>query len=1550
MVGRSKELIIKGGVNIAPRQIDEVLESHPSVLEAATIGVPDRYLGEDLVAFVVPRAGVTGDERGLLAFCEGRLGHFKTPTRIRFVKDLPKGPSGKVQRLRLREEATQSAIDMPASCDRDFEREGGNADESKNTSPPASSTIEQIIAEIWAEALSRPQVNLDRNFFELGGHSLLAMQCASRLRGRFPVTLSLSDFFENGTVTQLAAVVRRRMQAESLLEGQSLPDSQASIAGGSLQGRATHFLSQAIPLREPALPCPLSDAQRRLWFIQQLNSGTPIYNEAEAARLQGDLNIDAIERALNVIVARHETLRTTIQVTDNEPRMIVHASWQLRLKRIDLRPLDPEARLAEVERLLIDEPRRMFHLGKEPGIRATLLCLGPGEHVFILMMHHLFCDRSSFGILWREMASLYRAFCRGESFALPTSPIQFGDYAVWQRQQNTETRSADDLTFWVKNLQGAPQFLMLPSDRPRPLTLSYRGAKQRFRLDSTLSGALRAFSQREQISLFTLFAGALSTVLYRYTGQNDILLGVPIADRERPELRSVIGFLVDTHVLRTQLSGDLTFRELLARVRKGMLDVYRHRALPFDQIVRKLHPERRQGYARMFQVMINWRDRDLQLPFIGLDGLVIEPLLAESRTSKNDLTVFVTDGLDEIHLEIEYSSDLFENDRIRRMAEHLRVLLEGIVRDPSQPLAQLPLLTAEERREQLVEWNATEREYPRKTPLATLVEAQVERTPDAIAVVFEHFSISYRALNDRANRLAHELRKLGAGPDQLVGVCVERSVDMIVALLAILKAGAAYLPLDPQLPAGRLSYMIENSEMQILVTQRKLRSSLSAFAGKIVKVDGDEWQSNSSENPCVTVNPEHLAYVIYTSGSTGKPKGVQIPREALTNFLWSMKEWLDPQPGQATLASTTISFDIAGLEIWLPLLVGGHVVLVSRDTAGNGEELAAVIKQHDVRLAQATPITWKILLNSGWAGKMDLVAICGGEAMPRDLAAKLRPLVGRLWNFYGPTETTIWSTGIVVEKGDEPVLIGNPIANTQCYLLDQQQQPMPIGVVGELYIGGDGLARGYLHQEELTEEKFVPNPFVSGKRMYRTGDLARYQADGNIECLGRTDHQVKIRGYRVELGEIESVLNCHPQVRQSTVIAREDRSGESRLVAYFVPSGESVPDSGELRTMLKQNLPDYMVPAHFVALDSFPVSPNGKVDRSRLIVPELSVSPVVSRYTPPEDEFERLICDAWANVLGLEHVGIRDNFFDLGGHSLLAVQLMVRLQEIIPGEPLPLRAVLEAPTVKEFAVWLRNHKADERQLLVRLRPGSSERPPFFCVHGAAGNVLSVRTLAMALPTNLPFYCFEDKGLDGSAPFESIEEAARCYIDELRRVQPHGPYYIGGGCYGGIVAFEIARTLEELGEPMAALVLFDSFNPAFARSLSRREWLSRNIGFSIRRVAWHAREMLSLHPHDLSGYVKKRLEALRKRAGNFGEPTNNRVNFEAAAGTRLGENLKRILQADTIAAGKFVPKAYDGNVLNSGRASESPHHMAIIIWAGSQSYAARLSVLKLKATI
>jgi acyl-CoA synthetase (AMP-forming)/AMP-acid ligase II/acyl carrier protein len=682
MIGRSKELIIKGGVNIAPKQIDEVLESHPAILEAAAVGVPDRHVGEDVVAFAVLRDGVSCDERELLSFCERHLGYFKTPTRIHFVSDLPKGPSGKVQRLRLTETAEGFAATaaQPVAMS-----EGGHG--SGDFLP-----VEQIITEIWLDLLVQPHIDPDSNFFALGGQSLQAIQCLSRLRERTPVLLSLSDFFENATVAQLATLVRRQLR-----------DLAAQESASGVQRRVD---LQPIPVRDFTLPCPLSPAQERIWFMEYLKAGEPVYNEAEAVRLKGKLDLAELERAFNVVVGRHESLRTTIEVRHGQPVTIVHDKWPLHFKRFSLRHLAASQREAALAQLLIDEPRRPYQLEAEPGVRVTVAEIDDEDHAFILMMHHIFCDRSSFGILWRELATLYDASVRGQHCSLPPLPIQYGDYAVWLRQSFQQARFDEDLAFWREKLRGAPTLLDQPVDRPRPSVMSFRGNKQKFEFDSTLVRKLRQLCREQQASLFTAFAAALSAVMHRYTGQDDILIGIPIADRERPELQPLIGFLVDIHILRADLSGAPTFRELMARVQKGLVGVYLHRSAPFDQVVAAVQPERNPSYSPFFQVLLNWRDRDDQAHFIGLAGLACEALLAQPKIAKFDLTLVLTDEGNTISLEAEYSTDLFDKDRIERLAGHLQTLLEGAAADAEQRLAELPLLTSAERHELLFGWGA----------------------------------------------------------------------------------------------------------------------------------------------------------------------------------------------------------------------------------------------------------------------------------------------------------------------------------------------------------------------------------------------------------------------------------------------------------------------------------------------------------------------------------------------------------------------------------------------------------------------------------------------------------------------------------------------------------------------------------------------------------------------------------------------------------------------------------------------------------------------------
>jgi amino acid adenylation domain-containing protein len=843
----------------------------------------------------------------------------------------------------------------------------------------------------------------------------------------------------------------------------------------------------------------------------------------------------------------------------------------------------------------------------------------------------------------------------------------------------------------------------------------------------------------------------------------------------------------------------------------------------------------------------------------------------------------------------------------------------------------------------LVEWNTTERDYPRDTPLAELLEAQVECTPDSTAVVCGERRLTYRELNERSNQLSYELRKHGAGPDKLVAVCVDRSPEMVVALLAIVKAGAAYLPLDPLLPAERLRYMLEDSGVQLLVTELRICGNLPAFEGKTILLEDAAWQTNSCDNNAITVRPEHLAYVIYTSGSTGKPKGVEVLRGALTNLLWFMRELLQFNESDRLLCVLTISFDAAHFDIWFPLLVGAQMVLASRESACSGSALRDLLELHDITFMAATPVTWNLLFEAGWRGKTNLQAACGGEALTADLADKLMSSVKCVWNLYGPTESTITSTFHRVKLREKTIPIGRPVANTKCYILDQEGQPVPVGGIGELHIGGHGLARGYLNRPELTAEKFVEDPFLeAGARMYRTGDLAIYRADGNIECLGRIDHQVKIRGFRIELGEVETALMDLPGIKQAAVVAREDTQGDTQLAAYLVPSTAIAPAVSEIRSGLGHRLPNYMLPSVYVFLRQLPISLNGKIDRIALPLPIEELRDEGDSFVAPRTALERTLAGMWAEALGVKRMGIRDDFFEMGGHSLKAIRLFAKVLAVFPEFQPALALLLKAPTVEQFALTLQSGPTDWSPL-VRLREGGN-REPFFCVHGVGGNVLDMRELAMAMPPDQPFYCLQARGLDGhSEPFPSIEEAAECYIEEIQRVQPEGPYFLGGRSYGGIVAFEMARRLRAMGETVGILALIDSRNFAYGHFLSVPRLLYFNSLFFLRRTLHHIGALARMKPSHWSRYLLGHAKILFHLAGGIIriarkiESAQLPMEFGATELSLFEGDLKttlnRIQSANLSATRKFIPKPYDGHLLvfRASKHDDDPYQDEALGW-------------------
>ncbi len=1056
----------------------------------------------------------------------------------------------------------------------------------------------------------------------------------------------------------------------------------------------THLSGNSSPSQIQPVPrnqnLPLSFSQQRLWFLDQLEPNSPLYNILRALRLHGDLNIQVLQQTLDAVVAHHEVLRTKYVSENGEPRQVISTPQSVELPIIDLQQYDKKEREIQLHTILQQESQRSFNLASDILLRGCLVQLAPQEYVLLLVMHHIASDGTSTNILWKQLTQLYKAFLDGKPNPLPKLPIQYADYAFWQRQWLSTEVLDKQLNYWKRQLAGAPSVLELPTDYPRPPVQTYNGASEPLALPQSLSDGLKRFCRQQGVTTYMTLLAAFQTLLYRYSGQEDIIVGSPIAGRNFTEVDKLIGFFVNTLVMRTQFQEHLSFLEVLKRVRQTAIEAYAHQDIPFEQLVQELQLQRSLSHSPLFQVIFTLQNDVIGTP--NFPGLTCRRLEMESVAAKFDLWLSMKETQEGLIGYCEYNSDLFDRATIRRWIGHFQVLLEGIVDNPQQLVSQLPLLTEGERHQILVEWNNTATDYPQDKCIYQLFEEQVELTPDAVAVEFEDQQLTYRQLNNRVNQLAHYLQSLGVKPEVLVGICVERSLEMVVGLLGILKAGGAYVPIDPDYPKERLAYMLEDSSVPVLLTQNQLVAKLPKTQAQLVCLDTG-WKvisQESQENPHSEVKPNNLSYVIYTSGSTGKPKGVQIGHQSLVNFINSMTN----EPGLTTsdrlLAITTICFDIHTLEIYLPLTVGATIILASREVAMNGSKLASQLANYGVSAMQATPATWQMLLAANWLGSSELKAICGGETLRQSLANSLLAKVGDLWNIYGPTETTVWSTTSKVtpkrvsRHQDAPESIGQAIANTFIYILDSHLQPVPIGIPGELHIGGTGLARGYLNRPELTEQKFIPSPFSNepGSRLYKTGDLARYLPDGNIEFLSRIDSQVKIRGLRIELGEIEARLTENSQVQEAVVIAREDIPGDKRLVAYIV-SGETLPSISQLRSNLKQKLPDYMIPSAFVTLDALPLTPNGKINYRGLPAPDISRASEIT-FIPPNTPTQELLAAIWSQVLGIEKIGVDHNFFELGGHSLKATQVISQIRQVF-GIELPLKTLFEEPTVTQLS-------------------------------------------------------------------------------------------------------------------------------------------------------------------------------------------------------------------------------------------------------------------------
>jgi amino acid adenylation domain-containing protein len=1259
-LGRADDQVKIRGFRVELGEVEAALSRHPGVEACAVVARTEE--GETrLCAYVVGRGEARPEPSELRGYLRQSLPDYMVPAAFVALPALPKNRSGKVDRRAL-----------PAP---------GAGDRAAAAYVAPRTPEEEVLAGLFAHVLGAERVGANDDFFELGGHSLSATRLVSRVRDALKVELPLRALFEAPTVGGLAAAVELERRS-------TRPELPALVAEGR-GGEA-----------EPSF------AQQRLWFLDQLLPGSTRYNVPAALRLAGRLDVEALSRSVNEIVRRHEVLRTTFASRGGRPVQVITPEVRLEVPVVDLGALPEGEREGRARRIVEEEASRPFDLARGPLVRVKLLRLSEEEHVAVLVMHHVACDGWSVGVLVRELGALYGAYVEGRPSPLAELPVQYADYARWQRSWLAGRLLEEEIEHWKRELGGSAPVLELPTDRPRPAVTTDRGATWRFEIPGPLYRKLERVGQREGATAFMTLLAGFEVLLCRYTGQADFCVGTPIANRRRSEVEGLVGFFVNTLVMRADLTGDPSFRELVARVRERALGAYAHQDVPFEMLVEALEPKRALGHSPLFQVMFAMGEapgEELALPGLGLSALPVERV-----ASTFDLTLSVTPGPEGLRGVLEYNTDLFDEGTVARMAGHLQTLLEGIAADPERKVSALPLMGEEERRRVVVEWNETSGPLPAEETFHERFEGWARRTPDGVAVAFEEERLTYGELERRANRIAHHLRGLRVGRESLVGICTERSPAMVAAVLGVMKAGGAYLPLDPAYPGERLGFMLADSGAGVLLTQEHLVGRLPGHGARVVRLDA-EWEAiarEPGEAPGPVARGEDLAYVIYTSGSTGKPKGALLCHRGLCNLSEAQRRAFELGPGKRVLQFSPMSFDASVWEMAMSLGNGATLWLSRQETLADGAALTRLLREREIDVVTLPPSVLNVLPAEELGGLGTVIS--AGEACTREMVERWAP--GRRFvNAYGPTETTVCASMTECRAGEKrPPTIGRPLPNTRVYVLDGKLRPVPVGVAGELCVGGVNVARGYLGRPELTAERFVADPFVAGGRLYRTGDLARFREDGELEYLGRADEQVKVRGFRIELGEVEGALRRQAGVEDCAVVARE-----GRLVAYVAHGEGAAPAGAELKAALRRELPEHMVPTAYVVLAKLPLSPSGKVDRRALPAPE-GARTEERPYVAPRTEAEEALAGLCAELLGLERVGVEDDFFELGGHSLLATQLLSRLRDAF-GVELPLRALFESPTVAGLAAAVdaargarRSREAEVQRLLEKveqLSPG-----------------------------------------------------------------------------------------------------------------------------------------------------------------------------------------------------------------------------------------------------
>ncbi|WP_375504352.1 amino acid adenylation domain-containing protein [uncultured Nostoc sp.] len=1471
------------GFRIELGEIEAILRQHPALTQTLVIAREDIPGDKQLVAYIVANPEQIPGQVELRRFLQGRLPEYMVPASFVFLDNLPLNPNGKIDRR---------ALPAPHTSDLAL---------STNFVPPQNAT-EEVLASIWVKVLRLEQVGIYDNFFELGGHSLLATQVMSRVRQAFQIEMPLQILFENPTIASLAEAFAQTQIQENDPQNHTIP---------------------CIANRESV---PLSFAQQRVWFLEQLEPNSPAYIISNALRLTGEFNASILQQALNAIVIHHEALRTNfITSPDGSPIQVIGKPRPVELKIIKVTQ-------EQVQSLLNQESQRPFNLESDLMLRACLLQIDEQEQILLLVMHHIASDGWSMGILWQQLASLYEALLSDKPSPLAKLPIQYADFAVWQHQWLSGEVLSSQINYWKTQLAGANTVLELPTDRPRPPVQTYQGAAQSLVLPQTLSASLIELSRQEGVTLFMTLLAAFGTILHRYSGQEDILIGSPIAGRNRSEIEGLIGFFINTVVLRTDFSGNPSFRSVLNRVRQMALGAYAHQDMPFEKLVEELQPERDTSRNPLFQVwfnMLNLKDIQLELP-----GVAIEPVSMLETASKFDLTLYVTEKNQGIQLDLVYNTDLFSSERMMEMLHQFHHLLNQIIAATECQISLYSLVTPGART-LLPEPRAVLPE-PEYELVTTMFTSWVNRTPEHSALRQGSRTWNYGELGKSAQALAGVMLDHGVQRGDVVAVFGTRSFALIASMNAVLLSGGVLLTLDPKLPSDtygglrqrHLLMLKEAKAKYILYIDSQFPEDKEIYKSlTIICVNPDTGEAiNSPQDSSKAINLPEItaddpAYIFFTSGTTGIPKGVLGCHKGMAHFLNWQRQTFEIGQQDRVAQLTGLSFDVVLRDIFLPLTSGATLCLPEEGHNLEPTKILNYLEHEQISVLHTVPSlaqSWLANVPSEVYLRNLRWLFFAGEPLKETLVYRWRdafPESGEIVNLYGPTETTLakcyYRIPVECTPGIQPV--GLPLPETQALVLTPNNQLCGIGEPGEIVIRTPFCTLGYINAQQENRSRFVKNLFRNDEQdwIYYTGDRGCYRPDGSLAILGRRDHQVKIRGIRIELEEIETVLAQHPHVLQTVVIAREDVPGDQRLVAYIIPNQDWASKISDIRSFLLTKLPQYMLPSAFVLLDTMPLTPNGKVDRRALPAPDLSRQELEATFVAPRNEVERELTEIWEQTLGVQPIGVKDNFFELGGHSILAVKLFWQIEKTF-NKNLPLAILFQSGTIEALAkIICQEDLAANKTLvntldestttwssLVEIQPNGS-KPPFFCIHGLGGEVLCFRELAQHLGPDQPFYGLQPQGLDGKHPFHTrVEDMATHYIQEIQTLQPNGPYYLGGYSFGGVVAFEMARQLQEQGEQVGILVVLDSCRPGYSWRAS-----------FLKRFFLHLNNIVQQGP----AYLWQRVVRWSYWRKSLLQNTYNRY-LEVALDIPISDKHLKIIDANTQAVSEYIFPVYPGRVI------------------------------------